>query len=101
MPSTIEKVHRERRGQPFAALAINIKESAPWVAGWVKSRSVTVPVLLDPNGAVTDAYRVTATPTVFLIGRDGRLVATAVGTRPWDSPRGRALLDALVSAPPR
>ena len=38
-----------------------------------------------PDGAVAAAYRVTATPTVVLIGRDGRMLARATGTRAWDS----------------
>jgi hypothetical protein len=42
---------------------------------------------------------VTATPTVVLIGRDGRMLARATGTRPWDSRPGRALLDAALAAP--
>jgi hypothetical protein len=66
---------------------------------WVKGAGVTVTVLLDYDGAVTRDYRVTATPTTFVIGRDGRQVARAAGTRPWDGPAGRALLDALVAAP--
>jgi hypothetical protein len=36
---------------------------------------------------------------VFLIGRNGRLVARAAGNREWEGPAGRALLDALVAAP--
>jgi hypothetical protein len=56
-------------------------------------------VLLDRDGAVATAYRVTATPTVVLIGRNGRMLARATGTRPWDSPPGRALLDASLAAP--
>ena len=99
MPSTIEKVYRERKAQPFIVLAINIQESAPRVREWVTARGLTMPVLLDSDGAVTGAYRVTATPTVVLIGRNGKMVARASGTRQWDTGPGRALLDALVAAP--
>ena len=44
-----------------------------------------------PNGAVAAAYRVTATPSAVLIGRDGRMLARATGTRPWDSRRWAGL----------
>ena len=54
------------------------------------------PVLLDPEGEASTAYHITATPTVFLIGRDGKLVAKALGTKPWTSEPGRALLSYLV-----
>ena len=101
MPSTIEKLSRDRAGQKFAVLLVDIKEQPVQVAAWVKARGITAPVLLDEDGAVTGAYRVTATPTVFLIGRDGRLVARGSGTRPWNNPASRQLLDALTAGPGR
>ncbi len=82
-------------------LAVNLRESAPRVAEWAKAEGVTVPILLDPDGAVGAAYRVTGTPTVVLIDRGGKMVARGVGTRSWDTGHGRALLDALVATPPR
>ncbi len=80
-------------------LAVSIEEPRDLVTSWVKGAGVSAPVLLDYDGAVSRDYRVTATPTTFLIGRDGRQVARAAGNRPWDGPAGRALLDALVAAP--
>jgi len=99
LPAGIEKITRERKGQPFVVLAVSIEEPKDLVASWVKGAGITPPVLLDYDGAVARDYRVTATPTTFVIGRDGRQVARASGTRPWDGPAGRALLDALVAAP--
>lgn len=99
LPVGIEKVTRERKGQPFVVLAVSIDEPKDLVASYVKGAGITPPVLLDHGAAVARSYRVTATPTTFLIGRDGRQIARAAGTRPWDGPAGRALLDALVAAP--
>jgi peroxiredoxin len=99
LPAGIERVSRERKRQPFAVLAVNIEEPKDLVASWAKGAGVTVPVLLDYDGAVAREYRVTATPTTVVIGRDGRLVARAAGIREWEGPTGRALLDALVAAP--
>ncbi|HET8531420.1 MAG TPA: TlpA disulfide reductase family protein [Methylomirabilota bacterium] len=99
LPVGIERISRERRGQPFTVLAVSIEEPKDLVASWVKGAGVTLPVLLDYDGAVARDYRVTATPTAFVIGRDGRLVARAAGNREWEGPAGRALLDALVAAP--
>jgi thiol-disulfide isomerase/thioredoxin len=101
LPAGVERISRERKAQPFAVLAVNIEEPRDLVASWVKGAGLTMPVLLDYDGAVARDYRVTATPTIYLIGRDGRLVARAAGTREWESSAGRALLDALVAAPPK
>ena len=99
LPVAIEKIVRERRGQPFTVLAVSIEEPRDLVASYVKGAGVTSSVLLDGDGAVARDYQVRATPTTVVIGRDGRLVARATGTRDWDGKVGRALLDALVAAP--
>lgn len=99
LPVAIERIVRERRGQPFTVLAVSIEEPRDLVASYVKGAGVTSSVLLDGDGAVAREYRVRATPTTIVIGRDGRLVARAAGTREWDGKAGRAFLDALVAAP--
>jgi peroxiredoxin len=99
LPSTIEKVYRELKDKKFAVLAVDIQEDPAKVEAWTTAKGITSPVLLDRDGAVATAYRVTATPTVVLIGRNGRMLARATGTRPWDSRPGRALLDAALAAP--
>lgn len=101
MPSTIEQVHREFGSRGLSILLINIQGSRDTVARWVKEKGITPRVLLDPDGTVTVAYRVTATPTVVLIGRDGKMVGRAIGIRAWTSPAGRALLNALLEPLPR
>jgi len=77
--------------------AINIEESRPTVAGFVRKHTMSVPILLDVEGDASRAYQITATPTAFLIGRDGKLVAKALGTKTWTSKEGRALLTRLVA----
>ncbi|MFI5327349.1 MAG: TlpA family protein disulfide reductase [Candidatus Rokuibacteriota bacterium] len=99
LPVAIEKIVRERRGQPFTVLAVSIQEPRDVVAGYVKGAGVSASVLLDGDGTVAREYRVRATPTTIVVGRDGRLVARAAGTREWDGKAGRAFLDALVAAP--
>ena len=96
MPSTIEQVQREYKDLGLVVYAVNIEEGRRVVAGWVEKNKLTMPVLLDPPGDASAAYQVTATPTVYLIGRDGKLVAKALGTKPWTSEQGRALLSYLV-----
>jgi peroxiredoxin len=89
-------MHQEFGDRGLTVLAIDIQEAPAKVAAWVKQNDVTLPVLLDPDGVVAATYRVTGTPTGFLVGRDGKLVARASGTKPWLSTEGRALLDALL-----
>ena len=74
-----------------------MEESPETVAAWVRKTPISMDVLLDPPGVATRAWGVTATPSTFLIDRSGRLVARAVGTRPWTQPEGRAVIEALLA----
>jgi peroxiredoxin len=89
-------VHQEYKDRGLIVLPISIEEGRRKVSGWADKQSLTLPLLLDPEGDVSAAYRITATPTVFLIGRDGKLVAKAVGTKAWTSEQGRAVLQLLL-----
>jgi peroxiredoxin len=88
-------VHREYKDRGLTILAIDMKEPKDTVAAWAHKHGVTFDVLLDP-GTTARAYQVTLTPTVYLIGRDGRLLAKAIGTKRWMGSKGRALLDAML-----
>jgi len=99
LPTSIEKLHRELGPRGLTVWAIDIAESPDHVARWVGQRGISVPVLLDADGAVTRAYRVTATPTVVLLGRDGQWIARGVGSREWDT-EGRPILAALLDRRP-
>ena len=82
-------------------LLINLGEEHEVVARVVKERRYTATVLLDPDGSAARAYRVHATPTVFLISRNFDVVARAIGSRPWAEPAGRTFLGALLAQPAR
>lgn len=97
MPSAIEQVHQEYRGRGLAVLAIDIQEERDKVHAWVERHLVSVPVVLDRDGAVTRRYDVTATPTAFVVTRDGAVVGKALGAKAWTSPAGRALIEALLA----
>jgi peroxiredoxin len=89
-------VHREYKDRGLTVLAVDMSEPKTTVAAWVRKSGVTFDVLLDAAGVTARAYQVTVTPTVYLIGRDGKLLAKAMGTRRWTGPKGRALLDAML-----
>jgi peroxiredoxin len=101
LPAAIEQLAGAYADRSLTVLAVNIEERPETVRSWVRQHKVTVPVLLDGDGEVSADYRVTATPTTILVDRDGRLLARAVGTRPWTADQARPLWDALLSPAPR
>jgi hypothetical protein len=98
LPS-INQVHREWEAKGVTVLLMNIREERGKVARAVAERGYVAPVVLDAEGEVSDAYGIRATPTAFVIARDGTIVGRAVGPRPWTGPDGRALFQALLAAP--
>ena len=98
MPSAVAQVQRELKPQGLVVLAVSIRETPETVAAWSKKHEIPFPLLLDENAFAARSWRVSATPTTFLIDRQGRVVGKAVGTKPWTSPAGRALLAALLAS---
>ena len=90
---------QERKGQKFGVLLVNYRERPEKVGAFVTAHRLTPPVVLDRDGAVTAAYRVTGTPTVIVIDRKGSMVARAIGPQGWTGGSARKLLDLLVDAP--
>ena len=78
---------------------MNIAESQATVAAWAREKTVTVPILLDVDGEATKRYGVIATPTAFLVDREGRMLGRAVGPRDWSSPAGKGLIARLLTTP--
>ena len=89
---------QRRYGDRLAIVAISIQEPRETVEQWVKGKPLSFTILLDSSGATTSAYEVTATPTVFVLSREGKLVGKALGNKAWTSDRGRALLTRLTGS---
>jgi peroxiredoxin len=98
LPS-INALGRELEREGLTVLLVDITEDPATVERAAKSRGYTARILLDADGEVSAAYGVRATPTTFLVGRDGTLRGRAIGPRPWTGRDGRALLRSLLDEP--
>ncbi len=98
MPA-LEKLWRDYRGQGLVVLAVAADRGAPdHVRRFIEEGGYSFPVVLDPNGAARKAYEVVALPMTYIIGRDGRFHARALGERRWDSSILQARIEALLAA---
>jgi peroxiredoxin len=98
MPA-FEQLHRDFAAEGLTVLGINVREGAPIIQMYAKDLDLTFPLLPDPKGEIQRLYGVIGLPTTFLIARDGRAVALAVGPREWGSPAGRILIQTLLAEP--
>ena len=78
---------------------MNFREESVTVRQYARELGLTMPLLLDPTGAVRQSYGVIGLPTSFLIGRDGRAVARSIGPRDWGTAAARTLIESLLAEP--
>ncbi|MEE8305142.1 MAG: TlpA disulfide reductase family protein [Candidatus Tectomicrobia bacterium] len=92
-----ERLHQDFAAQGLTVLGINVREEAGRIHRYAKKLGLTFPLVLDPEGEITASYGVIGLPTTFLVGRDGRPVALAVGPREWGSTEAQAIIQALLA----
>lgn len=86
-----------RRMEPRGVVVVGINaggESAADAAAFAKERGLDWPLAVDESGAVSRAYRVSALPTVYVIGRDGTVAASHAGA--WSDSGLRAAVEAAL-----
>ncbi len=98
----IQEVYDEWQSKGLIVLTVDIIGSTPSetpsnLADFMKNNKYSFPVLLDVNREVTKSYGIKATPTNFLIDKDGIIREVKIGSFPSKS----ALEDSLRSLLPR
>ena len=92
-----ERLHQDFVAQGLTVMGMNVREETARIQRYAREFGLTYLLVLDPEGAITKAYGVIGLPTTFLIGRDGRPVALAIGPRAWGGAEARALVQALLA----
>ncbi len=95
MPS-LEKLHRQFKGRPFAIVGIDIEESRETVRRYLRKKGISYTNLLDKDGGVSTLYNVRSTPVKFLIDTRGDMIAVALGYRDWEQEEFRTLIRLLM-----
>ena len=92
-----EQLHREFAAQGLSVIGINAREGSATIRAYAKELRLTFPLVMDLKGEINAAYGIVGLPATFLIGRDGRAVARAVGPREWSSAPARNLVQELLA----
>jgi thiol-disulfide isomerase/thioredoxin len=95
----LERLHREFAAQGLTVVGVNAREGKEAVGRYAHVLGLTFPLVLDPNGVIGAGFGVIGLPTTFVVARNGRAVALAVGHREWGSAGARALIHALLAEP--
>ena len=80
MPA-LDEVYRQYRDDGFVVLAVNTtyQDSEEGARDFAGAYSLSFPILLDRDGAVSQRYRLQALPTTFFVGRDSIIRDIVIG----------------------
>jgi len=92
----IASVWKQYKDKGLQVLAVS-SEDATTVSSFQSKEGIDVPMFLDPGQKMADAFGVTGFPTTLLIGKNGKVVYSVVGTGPGVEPEmDKAIAQALL-----
>ncbi|WP_296759103.1 TlpA disulfide reductase family protein [Thioalkalivibrio sp.] len=97
MPA-LARLAQHFQGEAFEVVGVNVGESVERIQDFLQTLPVlpAFPMLLDPDGSVSQAWHARVVPTTLVVDRNGHLVLGAVGEVDFDSPDLRGQLQALI-----
>ena len=96
MPA-LERLWRAQQAAGFVLLAVTVDTNPKLATPFVERHGLTFRVGFDPKMELANTYGVRALPSSFVIDRDGRLTAVAIGPRVWDNVAAHALIERLTA----
>jgi peroxiredoxin len=95
-----EKLYQAHKEKGLSVLAIALdKEGRPAVEAFLQDEhlELTYPILLDQEEQVARRYRLSWVPVTVVIGRDGQVIETILGARPWGSEEVMTSIEKLLN----
>ncbi|HYO10053.1 MAG TPA: TlpA disulfide reductase family protein [Tepidisphaeraceae bacterium] len=78
----LDRIHQAMKEQGVKVFAVNQAEDKELVQGFLTSKNLSLPVLLDTQSKVGEAYKVQGIPQTVVIGKDGTVRKVWVGAGP-------------------
>lgn len=75
----LEKTHQKYKGKGLVVIGVNYRESAPIIKSFMTKNSLSIPVLLDPEGELADEFNIMGLPATFFINRNGDVIGSHTG----------------------
>lgn len=93
----LEKLWSDYKARDFVVIAIAADRRPETARRFVSKLGLSFPALFDPEGTVRKLYEVTALPTTYLIGKDGKISGRVLGAAKWDGASSRKLIEEFVN----
>jgi len=95
----IQASYRRYKDRGFTVLAVSIDQGPKYeekVAAFADEYALEFPILLDPEGRITEVLRTVGVPETFVLGRDGRIAKRLIGSTDWSSAANQILIEELL-----
>ena len=96
MPA-MERLWQAQKAAGLVMLAVTVDADPKLVTPFLERHGLTFAVGLDTKMDVANTYGVRALPSSFVIDREGRLAALAIGPRVWDNVAAHSLIERLAT----
>ncbi|HEO66286.1 MAG TPA: TlpA family protein disulfide reductase [Spirochaetes bacterium] len=96
MPS-MQKLYQTLKDKDFVMLGVAVDQTQDPVEPYVELLEMTFPVVYDSDKEVSSRYRLSATPTTYIIDKDGTILGKVVGESDWASKTSIDLFNKLSS----
>jgi peroxiredoxin/outer membrane lipoprotein-sorting protein len=94
----LDKLYQDTKSQGVNIFAVNQAEDKAKVQDFMKQKGLSVPVLLDSDSKVGNAYQANAIPETVVIGKDGKVAKVFVGAGPDTEEQLRAAVASAQKA---
>ncbi len=96
---TLDALRRRMTGKDFELVAISVDENgAAGVVPFLQRNRLALPVLLDPDHAVSKQYGTFKFPETYILDRNGIVKYKVIGARDWNDPSLQKGLQELIAA---
>ena len=86
------RLKQKMAGKPFTLVTVLMNDDPANAKAFYESIGGSLHTLIDPDGAVANAYGLTGVPETFIIDKNGILRKKFIGAWPWDSEEALQLI---------
>lgn len=93
---SLGRLNRRLAGRAFRVISVDVGQNEAQVRSFLEKVPAAFPVLLDPEGSVTEPWHIRAFPTSFLIDSRGRMRYGYFGALAWDADEVVAVIESVL-----
>ena len=93
----MEALWKKYQDKGLVVVAVSVQEKPEGqIKAFAEKLNLSFPILVDPEGSISELYELSSMPTSYLISRDGKVVSRIKGTTDWFEPKINQFIENLL-----